>query len=166
MLSPSRSHLHQVSHKARFWARYFLPFTSDPSKPSLRLTDWTVWCMLMIRNSISFWTRSKAACPFKFGAVYESVFKLSSPVTSWFVTRLRQKFSISHLGSIDILPYQILHLAKTLYPVFPKLVIWELLWIVISSWQTTLTTSAFMHPWCSVTLVESGNILTRVVPSA
>ena len=49
------------------------------------------------------------------------IFKLSSSLTSWFVNRLRQKFSISHLGLLDILPYRIIHLAKTLYPVFRNL---------------------------------------------
>ena len=32
----NRSHSHQVSHKARFWSRFFLSFTSDPSKTSFK----------------------------------------------------------------------------------------------------------------------------------
>ena len=36
LLGPSRSHSHQASYKAQFWARCFLSFTSDPSKTSLR----------------------------------------------------------------------------------------------------------------------------------
>jgi len=166
MLRPSRSHSHQVSHRARFWAPCYLSFTSDPSKTSWRLIDWTVWSMLMIRTSTLFWTSQEGNLRFYIWSYVRMIFKLSSSLTSWFVTRLRQNFFISHLGSLYILPYRILLLAKTLYSVSSKVVIWELILIVISPWQAKLTTSSAMHLSHSVTLVESGNISLRVVSSA